>query len=209
MAEYVSNSHRSKDLATSSDSKRKMEVEKVVTGKVKTKKKNGASKFVDNFISEDAKNIKSYIVDDLAVPTLKKFLFDAGHDILETLLYGREGGRGRSESGRSRVSYARCWDDRRDRERRDNTRNQVRTRFDYDELIFETRGDAERVYDDMCDLIKRYNLVTVAAMYDLANVPLDNYTANDYGWTNLNVHEPIKRVHGGYILNLPRAMPIE
>lgn len=208
MSEYQSNSHRSREQAAT-ENKRKMEVEKVVTGKVKTKKKSGASKFVENFISEDASNIKSYLIHDLAVPTLRKFLFDAGRDILEMALFGREGSRGRSDSGRSRVSYAKYYDNGRDRDRRDSSRGAVRTRFDYDDLIFETYGDADRVYEDMCNLIKRYNLVTVAAMYDLANVPIDNYTANNYGWTNLNVHEPIKRVRDGYILNLPKAMPIE
>lgn len=205
MGEYQSNSHRSRETSAS-ESKKKIEVEKVVSGKVKTKKKSGPSKFVESFISEDAANIKSYLIDDLAVPTLKKFLFEAGRDILEMALFGRTGGGSRRESGRSRVSYGEYYD--RGRERRDSMRSVGRNRFDYDELIFETRGEAERVYDEMCKIIKRYNLVTVAAMYDLADVPIE-YTANNYGWTNLNVHEPIKRVHDGYILNLPKAMPID
>lgn len=205
MSEYKSNSHRSK--TTEVEPKREIKVEKVVNGKVRTRK-NDARKLADIFISEDASNVKSYIIDDLILPTFKKLIFEVGRDGLEMILFGRSGGdRSRRDSGRSRVSYRSYYDDPRD-DRRDTRRAGSRTRFDYDDLVFDTRGEAEAVYEGMLDILDRYKLVTVAAMYDLADVSID-YTANDYGWTSLRVHEPVKRVRDGYILNLPKAMPID
>lgn len=65
-----SNSHRSKELAAKNAQHKK--VEKIVKGKVKTKKKSEISKFKDVFISEDAKDVKSYIIMDVLIPAAKK-----------------------------------------------------------------------------------------------------------------------------------------
>lgn len=205
MAEYRSNSHRSREVAAT-EPKQDIKVEKVVNGKVKVKKKNGARKFADNFLSDDVSSIKSYVIDDLIAPTFKKLIFEVGRDALEIALFGKSGGGSRRDSGRSRISYREYFDDgRRSRDRRDEPR---RNRFDYDDLVFETYGDALAVYEGMLDILDRYKLVTVAAMYDLANEDID-YTANNYGWTDLRVHEPVRRGYGGYYLALPKAYPLD
>ena len=58
--DYKPNSHKYKEEQKNLPAERK-KVEKVVTGKVKTKKKSEASKLKDVFISEDVSNVKSYI----------------------------------------------------------------------------------------------------------------------------------------------------
>ena len=74
MAEYPANSHRSKELATEGRSEER-KVQKVVSGKVTTKK-NEVRKLTDIFISEDARNVKSYIFMDVLVPAIKKAISD-------------------------------------------------------------------------------------------------------------------------------------
>ena len=59
----------------------------------------------------------------------------------------------------------------------------------------------------MSDLIETYESVSVADLYDLVGKPC-NYTDNKYGWTNIRNVEPV-RVRDGYILKLPKAMPID
>ena len=76
-------------------------VEKVVTGKVKTKKKSEVSKFADVFISEDAANVKSYIIFDVLVPTIVDTIRDIAIGSLD-MIFGR--GTGRNRSGRSSSS---------------------------------------------------------------------------------------------------------
>lgn len=82
-----------------------------------------------------------------------------------------------------------------------------RTNFDYDDILFDTRGDAEAVLDSMNDIISQYGMVSVSDFYDLANVANDNYTMNRYGWTNIAGATAV-RVRDGYILKLPRAIPL-
>ena len=72
MEDYKPNSHRSKETAQKTEKK----VEKVVRGAVKTRKKNGLEKVKGVIFSEDASNIKSYVVMDVLIPALKKAISD-------------------------------------------------------------------------------------------------------------------------------------
>ena len=203
MAEYPSNSHRSKELqATEASTERK--VEKVVSGKVKTRANTGR-KITDIFISEDAANVKSYIFMDVLVPAIKKAISDIVTDGIDMILYGGTGGGRKKSRTDSKVSYRSYYEDRRDR--RESDSYGARSRFDYDDIIFNTRGEAEAVREQMLDMIDRYGFVTVADMYDMADLS-SPYTSNKYGWTNIRSAEPV-RVKDGYILKLPKAMPID
>ena len=59
----------------------------------------------------------------------------------------------------------------------------------------------------MDELIETYGSATVADLYDLVGITC-NYTDNKYGWTNLRNAEPI-RVRDGYMLKMPKALPID
>lgn len=177
-------------------------IKKVVKGNVKTKKKSGLTKFTDVFISEDVANVKSHVLMDVLLPAGKKLLWDIVTDGLDIILYG---GNGRSKKNSSKVSY-RNYYDRKDEPRHSEPRS--RTRFDYDDIEYDNRGDAEAVLDQMVDVIDRYGLVTVADMYDMADRTAP-YTSNKYGWTSLRSAEVVRVRGGGYIIKLPRAMAID
>lgn len=202
MHEYQSNSYRSKEQAEEKTSNER-KIEKVVSSKVKTKS-NNARHLTNIFISEDAGNVKSYLFMDVFVPALKKLVSDVVRDGIDMLLYGKTGGDKSRKSG-TYVSYSNYSNGRRD-DRRDSD-SRVRTRFDYDDLIFESRGEAEAVRTQMEDVIERYGLVTVADMYDMADLTAP-YTASKYGWTSIRTAE-VTRVKDGYILKLPKAVPID
>ena len=70
-----------------------------------------------------------------------------------------------------------------------------------------SEGEAEDVLSRMDELIDTYGVVSVADLYDLVGISC-NYTDNKYGWTNIRNVEPI-RVRDGYMLKLPKAMPID
>lgn len=195
MEEFKPNSHKSKELAAPEEKK----VEKVVQGVVKAKKKNGIDKLKDNFISEDAHNIKTYVVMDVLIPAVKKAICDIVKNGVDMILYG-DSGRGDRRRPSEYVSYDRRYSDRgydRDRAAR------ARAGYSYDDVILETRGEAEDVLARMDELIERYGMVSVADLYDLVGIT-GNYTDNKYGWTNIRNAEPV-RVRDGYMLRLPKA----
>lgn len=197
MEEYKSNSHRSKELTKNEPTKK---VVKPIA-KATTKKKN---KLAETFISEDASNIKSYILMDVLVPAIKKAVIDIVTDGISMLFYGDTShGNRRSSTTASYISYNRYSD----RDRRDDRTSYGRSRYSYDDIILQSRGEAEEVLDRMSEMIDTYGIVSVADMYDLVGIAT-NYTDNKYGWTNLRNAEPI-RVTNGYMLKLPKAGPID
>lgn len=177
-------------------------IQKVVSGTAKVKKKSEVRKFADIFIAEDAAEVKRFIVDDLVVPGIKKLIVSIIKNSAE-MIFGETGDRDRFSSGArlGYISYDKYSSSRRDDRRDRNTR--TRTRFDYEDVIFESRADAENARMQMEEVIDKYGFVTVSDLYDMADLSAP-YTGNRYGWTNIRTAEPMRLRDGGYILKLPR-----
>lgn len=204
MEEYRSNSHKSREDQKSGGPPAK-KVDAVISGSANRKKRSDAKKFADVFVQEDMGNVKSYILMDVLVPAIKKALSDIVKDGIDMILYG-EANRSRKNGGPSRINYRGYYD--RENDRRDRVPNRSRDNIDYDEIIFDARGDAEAVLDAMNDIISQYGIVSVSDLYDLANLDHPPYTMNKYGWTNIGGAKAV-RVRDGYALKLPRAVPID
>ena len=209
MENYKPNSNRFKESQRAAEAAEAKEREKrvdkpVVTGTVVQKKPSKISKIAGEFISEDAKNIKSYVFGEVLIPALKKAISDIVTDGIGIILYG-ESRNGSKRSTADRVSY-RSYYDRDTRGPRDS-RISTTSGYSYDDIILSTRGEAEDVLDRMFELLDTYQIVRVADLYDLVGVT-GNYTDNKYGWTNLRNAEVV-RVRDGYMIKLPRAIPIE
>lgn len=195
MDEFKPNSYRTKYEKDLPEPKKK--IEKVISGNVKSKKKGELSKFVGAFISEDASNVKSYLLMEVLIPSAKKAVSDIITNGLELLFYGETIGKKKGVS--SKISYKNYYEEDRPR----NNRVSTHSAYDYDELIFDNRGEADNVLSRMDELIYTYGLVSVADLYDLVGKTGD-YTDNKYGWTDIR-NAKIVRVRDGYIIKMPRA----
>lgn len=82
-----------------------------------------------------------------------------------------------------------------------------RARHDFDDILFESRGEAEDVLSYLVDLTIDYGVASVADFYDLSGIE-SQFTDNKYGWTNLR-DACIDRVRNGYIIRLPQAKPLD
>ena len=202
MNDYKPNSNRFKE--EQKEKEREKRVDKpVVTGKVVTKKKSKVRQFTDEFISEDAKNVKSYVVGEVLIPAIKKAISDIVTDGIDMILYGESRG-GRKRSTASKVSYSNYYD----RDYRSSpSRSAVGTIYSIDNIFLDTRGEAEEVLARMDEIMDTYGLVRVTDLYDLVGIS-GNYTDNKYGWTNITNAE-IVRTRDGYHIKMPRAMPID
>ena len=192
---YPSNSLKIRETNESNNEKKK--VEKVIVGQARTKKKSGFGKLFGGLIADEASDIKTYLFKDVLMPTVKKTI----SDIVDMMLYGGNGKRGKSSL--PRVSYRSYYDEPR------IPRSEPRPiqGYSYNEVILESRGDAEEVLSQLNDIIDTYNIASVADLYDLVGIS-GNYTDNRYGWTNL-ANADVVRTREGYMLKLPRPMPIK
>ena len=204
MEEYKSNSYKSKeDSRRPSDKK----VEKVVLGGVKTRKKSEFQKLTNIFISEDVNNVKSYILLDVLVPAVKKAISDIVTNGIDMILYG-ESGHSKKRSSSSKISYTRFYEE--PNSRKDINRRASRSDFDYDDIIFDDRGDAELVPQTMEDMLDRYGVVSVGDLYDLAEISTQNYLVYKYGWNDLRGASVVRDTRGkGFFLKLPKAVPLD
>ncbi len=198
--DYKGNSHRAKE-ETSTEVAAPKKVERVATGK--TRKKNEVRKFADAFISEDVHSVKEYIIQEVLIPSVKKAIVEMFDSGINMLMYGETKSKNRDRRD-SRVSYTKYYERERDYER--GTRTRVRG-YDYDDIILDTRREAEEVLDRMQDLIDTYGMVSVADLYDLVGIN-GSYTDNKYGWTRLRDAD-VQRVRDGYLLKLPKALPFD
>lgn len=199
MAEYKGNSHRSKETENKEE---RQKLQPIAQGK--TKKKSEVKKFADVFIAEDVTSVKDYILMEVLLPAAKKAISDIVTNGIDMILYGEA--RNKSKGRESRVSYTKYYNDReRDYDRPQRSRG--RYGYDYDDIILNTRREAEEVLDRMDDLIDNYGMVSVADLYDLVGIT-GNYTDNKYGWTNLR-NADVQRVRDGYLLKLPKALPFD
>lgn len=200
MTEYKPNSNLSKIEQKGQEYEKR--AEKVITGNAVTRKKSGVRKLTDEFISEDAKNIKSYVVGEVLIPSAKKAISDIVVNVIDMILYGGSKG-GRPRSTADRVSYRNYYD----RDSRPTRSVSSASAYSYDDIILDSRGEAEDVLARMDEIMDTYRLVRVADLYDLVGITAP-HTANGYGWTNIRNAE-IVRTRDGYMIKMPRAVPID
>ena len=204
---YTPNSHKYKEQQKEAAVSTEKRVQKVVKNPVKIKS-NEARKLADIFISEDVANVKNYIFMDVIVPAIKKAIYDVVTNGIDMFLYGGNG-KGRPSSNGNKVNYRTYYDQKNNNSvtYRGSENTSSRNGFEYDDIVFNNRAEAEAAKQQMQDIIGRYGIVTVSDLYEMVG-ETGPYTAQKYGWMDVSGAETI-RVRDGYKLKLPRAVPID
>lgn len=170
--------------------------EPVVTNNVKTREKPIQRKVIDIFKLGYLSQMRDqfYKVDDYIkrATSILDILLDG-----DTRHSGRRTNYNRISTGGSIISSNST----------DDTRHVRKSRMDFREIVFESRGDAEEVLSGLSDLIKEYKQASVADLYDLCNIT-SSFADNKYGWEDLT-SSSVKRVTDGYVLDLPRATVLD
>lgn len=209
--DYPDNSNATK--AKESEEKKEIAVQdqdkKVIQGKAKVKKKGLGKKFSETVFAEDADSVGSYLISDVLAPAAKDTFVDFMHKGVEMLIYGdtRASSSGyHKRSSRDDEYYSYDNHSRRDRGRSESRRPARRRRsLIFDDITFETRGDAERALDELFDRLDTYRYVTVADLYDVAEISHD-FTYEKWGWTDLDPNiRPRRCRDGSYMIPLPKA----
>lgn len=196
--EFPSNSYKKK-AAKKTDKK----IEKVTSGKVVQKKKTLGKKFTEMFLGDDIESVSSYIIYDVIIPAAKNMISDTVSNGIEMLLFGQiKGSRTIRDKNKSYISY--------NSYHKNKDKNRVyrnRARHNFDDIILESRGEAEEVLSHLVDLVEDYGMASVADLYDLVGAT-SNFTDNKYGWDNLS-SASVSRTRDGYLINLPRVIVLD
>jgi len=181
-------------------------VQKVVSGTVMKKKKNWFESFIGVFVGEDAQSVGAYILEDILIPAVKDTISDMVSKGVEMMLFGDSRSSRSSERDRRPIvsynnytNYSRRGDGGRERGRAPSFRNRQRQKFD--DILFESRDDAEEVRESLQENIVKYGEVSVATLYELVGLTGD-FQDNKFGWSDL-YGTRVERTRQGYILRLP------
>lgn len=197
MTEYRSNSFKSRE---SNPDDANTKVEKAINGSSKRKKKSGAQKLLDVFVPDDIADVRSYIVQDKIVPAIKDIILDT---VKACLGVDNRGSNTSRVSTNSRASYSRCYSDTRDSR---GPRRAASAYYEYDDILYDNRGDAETVLQEMDKQVADYGRVRVADYYEFSGIT-GTSTDNDYGWRDIR-DARVVRTMDGYIIRLPRAVAL-
>lgn len=202
MENYPNNSHKSK-ISSEKDIQNNAEKrvpKKVIVGNVRTEKKSWIKKVLGLFVSDDISDVKSYLIQNVIVPAVKRTLSDA----VEVTLNG-ESGRKRNRYGNQYISSYQSG--RISRDEPDFRRNDYRDLYEIEDIVLDSYGDCELVLDEMNGLIEKYGLVSVSDLYDMVGKTGASHTDCKYGWTSLRTAR-IVPVRNGFALRFPRVIPL-
>lgn len=182
---------------------REKKVDKVVKGKVTMKKKPWWSKL----INDDIDSIGTYIKDEVLIPRIKSTIVDTINGSTERIF-----GVGRTSSAPSNTFYKTANTNYSKMHKREEAQPKKTSKFEFKDIIFESRSDAEDVKDQIEAIIDTYGTASVADLYDLLGVNQDqvDFTDNYYGWYIGDVKGfSVHYVNNGYRLNIPRPTVIK
>lgn len=203
---FPSNSNKKKKEEEKADKV----VEKVVTGDVIKKKRSVGRRFKDIFFSGDFTGVTRYVASDVLLPALKNMVVDTTRTGVERMVYGESISRRRSNDGRSRIRYDNPMRDPRTRtmlpDQPPHPPPGRRGRYDTGEIIVSTRSEAETVVERLTEIIEKYDVASVADLYELLGLPT-NYVDNKWGWSVLQ-YVDIRQNRDGWLIDLPTVEPI-
>lgn len=202
------------DFTKNSD-KSKRRREPIVQAKVSRPKKSPGRSISETFLVDDAHNVFGYILREVIIPGAKSLLSDLVSTGIDRLLYGGDAGAIRRRNRGSAapvVSYGRFYNDPATERRRTRTqpeptpRNAIarRVRQSFEDVVLETRQDADEVLITLLEAIDVYGVVSLAEFYDLVGIPT-TWVDGSHGWDNLS-NASIVRVVDGWVINLPRPI---
>lgn len=184
-------------------------IEKIVTGKVITRKTPLGKRLLRTLFAGDGRGVWGYLLIDVLIPAAKDTIADMASQGVERAIYGDARSSSRrtgQRPGQGRyVDYGQRYAGRRDEPRTMSRRN--RANFDFREVILSTRLEAEEIIDKLFDTLQRYELVTVSDFYGMLGIT-PAITDEKWGWTDLR-GASVQRVSNGYLLDLPQPDHID
>lgn len=194
--------------------KRKTESKKVEKNKltpvirkenIVSTKKPLTKKLSDYFVSEDIKDVKSYILYDYVIPGIKNGVLS-----FLSMMFFKEpyDSRYRRDDHYSRYDYGSSYyRGRKERENREARYHYEEEKLDYRDVVLKNRSDAERIVTELRERIRIYGHATIADLFDLIGTTSE-IVDNDWGWTRPE-SIGIKRMSSGFLIDVDKAKHLD
>ena len=182
--------------------------ESVVKGKTEVSKNMDPANLLSKFVFDGVKTAGKSMISDVFIPKCKQTIYDTLVNGLNVLFWGPGGKRPSSGTGvGTRIQYASASGSKPLTQAQKVTPTVKRT-VDPEDITFESRLDAQNVYDTMIDIIDQYDKVSLADFMELAGVYNDDFTFRKYGWTTLPPADIRRLGNGSYYIRFPKMQLI-
>ena len=210
--DYTSNSNKKKEAAKKEEAPKK-DIQQITTAQEKKKPIHRRLKGL--LFGGEFQTASQYIFAEVLLPAARNLIVDATTKGIERMVYGEARPRPPHSryDGRARVSYhstsARFREDpRREFRPPDQPPRPLQSQRQTNEIVFETREDAEKVLEALLDIVDQYEIVAVADLNSLVGLPSANVD-NKWGWGYLTGTTEIRQIRDGWVLDLPPVEPIQ
>ena len=185
----------------------KEKLEKVISGTAKLKRKSLWKRFAELFLAGSVKDVKTYLFMDVFIPAVKDTIDDLLTKGVHMMLYGEAPKKKTNTiNGGGYVAYGSAFRSGEKKERLPSAQNRMAHRFD--DIVLDSKGDAEQVLDVLQELIERYGQATVEDLYDLMEITITwADDADQWGWTDIR-SAYTSRTKDGYVLNMPKCIKL-
>jgi hypothetical protein len=190
----------------------------IVTGRVRRKRRSIRKQFSETFVAGDPRSAFQYAIFEVGVPMLRDAVGEFFHAGIDRWLQGDRRGRrygstppstpynplGRFSYGPNtpqQIPYNRMSAPQRALSR------EARARHNFDEIIIESRIEAQAVLDQLFEVVSQFEQASVADLYDLVGLE-PKHTDYKWGWSDL-YNANVQRVRNGYLLDLPEPQPLD
>ena len=206
---YPGNSKKERAEEAKSESARP-EIKKIVKTSGTVRKASLGSRMREPIDGEGARETGTYVFFDVIIPAVKAMVFDTITQGADRILFG---GRdvirsGMANAPRTRTNYnqistkaANNYPGRNFEGGGREISRAARNNHRFDEILLDSRGEAEMVLDTMQDLISRFQWVSVPEFYSMVDVTAE-FTDEKWGWTNISTAQ-IRPSRGKYVILLP------
>jgi hypothetical protein len=191
------------------NTKQIVKAKQVANGKIR--KESLVKKFGRYILEDTIETAKEHTIKEILLPGIRNLIFDSFNEMVATMLFGDDAPRPstgyRSGSRKvGRTSYDKYYDDK---QRRNESRNVSYRDMprDPDEIIVDTRAQANYVLDEVDSIIRQYGQASIAQFYDAAGVT-GEWTDNRYGWESIRGAQ-VKQVRDGWVILMPPTIVLD
>lgn len=208
--EFPGNSHRKRETPASNEKK----IEVAIVGKATVRKKSLGKRMKEMFVGGDTDSVMNYLVADVIIPQIKDLLTEAVTQGIERLIHGDGRPAGRRGSRSSGPTNYTNYSNRYSRPSssplsRPSDRPPTVRSHRIEDIILETRLDAQRVLDGLMEVAEKYDVVTVADLYGSVEWSA-THTDGKWGWNEEDLEKAhVRRIREGYLLDLPQPEYID
>lgn len=190
------------------------QVKQVTVTAANRRKKSIGKRFAEHFGGGSLRNAGPVVIFEILIPAAKDMIVEAGKAAIDGMVYGEDHvsrrRSGRSGNDRSFINYQSRYapGGRREREEPKQLSRRSRALHDFDDIILDSKAEAEEVIDQLFELISKYEVATVADLYKMVGVDSE-FTDQKWGWTDIRGAGASRIRGGGYLLDLPRPEHLE